>query len=319
MATMNAIRIHEYGGPEVLRYEPAPLPEPGAGEVLVRVAAAGVNPFDLKLRGGVHQAAIPLSLPWIPGLDFSGVVTRVGGGVADLDTGAEVFGKSDTPRDGSYAEHVVVGRSGVAARPSSIDHLHAAAVPLAALTAWQSLFGDDRGPALGLRAGQTVLILGAAGGVGSFAVQFAKARGARVVATARRTAEIPHLSALGGDAIIDLERRGLQDAGPVDAVLDLVGGDLQRRAWAQIRPGGALASTVGRPPEELATARGVRAVAVSSHTNAKQLGEIAVLIDAQKVRVVVGETMPLASARRAHERLQSGDVRGKLVLTVGGA
>jgi len=207
MATMNAIRIHEYGGPEVLRYEPAPLPEPGAGEVLVRVAAAGVNPFDLKLRGGVHQAAIPLSLPWIPGLDFSGVVTRVGGGVADLDTGAEVFGKSDTPRDGSYAEHVVVGRSGVAARPSSIDHVHAAAVPLAALTAWQSLFGDDRGPALGLRAGQTVLILGAAGGVGSFAVQFAKARGARVVATARRTAEIPHLSALGGDAIIDLERR----------------------------------------------------------------------------------------------------------------
>jgi NADPH:quinone reductase-like Zn-dependent oxidoreductase len=322
MATMKAIRIHEYGGPQVLRYEDAPRPEPSdskAGNaalpVLVRVLAAGVNPFDWKVRAGAMKEMIPLRLPWIPGSDFSGVVESARG-VTDLRPGDEVFGKTDVPNNGSYAEYVVVNRSALVAKPRTVDHVHAAAVPGAALTAWQALFGDGRGPALELGTGQTVLILGATGGVGSFAVQFAKWKGARVIATSRRPEDEPHLRALGADEIIGVERKGLEDAGPVDAVLDLVGGNLQQRAWSQIKRGGALASALGPPSEEQAKARGARAIAVSSQTNATQLTEIAELIDAGTLKVVVSETVPLESARRAHELLEGGGVRGKIVLTV---
>jgi len=315
MMTMKAIRIHEYGGAQVLRYEDAPRPQPGAGEMLVRVFAAGVNPVDWKVRAGFMKEMVPLPLPWIPGNDFSGVVESTGSDVTEFHAGDEVFGKSDMPRNGSYAEYVVVPNSAVAAKPRTLDHIHAAAVPLAALTAWQALFGNGQAPALDPRAGQTVLILGAAGGVGSFAVQFAKWKGARVIATSRPGQEA-HLRALGADTIIDVERQRIEDADQVDAVLDLVGGDLQQRAWSRLKRGGALASTMGPPSEAEAKARGVRTVSVFTQTNAAQLAEIAKLIDAGKVKVVVSQTLPLASAQRVHELLEGGGVLGKVVLTV---
>ena len=315
MTTMKAIRIHQYGNPQVLRAEDVPRPEPGAAEILVRVVAAGVNAIDWKIRSGMLKEMIPLPLPYTPGLDFSGVVAQLGSNVGDLGVGAEVFGKVDLPAQGSYAEYVVAKRSGVVAKPRAIDHLHAAAVPLAALTAWQGLFGDARGPGLDLRAGQSVIILGAAGGVGSFAVSLAKWKGARVVAVTRKTGQ-DELRALGADVVVDEQHPMLGDVGQADAVFDLVGGELQRRAWAQVKQGGAFASTMGMPAETEARAHGARASAVSTQTNGEQLAEIARLIDAGKVKVLISETVPLGSAWRAHESIERGGVRGKIVLTV---
>lgn len=313
MTTMKAIRVHEYGDAKVLRFEDAPRPEAKQDEILVRVVAAGVNPIDWKTRAGYLKERVPLSLPWIPGGDFSGVVEHVGSSVTEFHKGDEVFGRADLPRDGSYSEYVVVPSSAVAPKPRTIDHVHAAAVPLAALTAWQALFGGNGGPSLELVAGQTLLILGATGGVGSFAVQFAKWKGARVVATARHGQET-HLPSLGADSVIDPGH--MKDAGGVDAVLDLVGHEFLSLAWPLLKPGGAVASTIGPPSEAEAKARSLRSVAVFTRTNAAQLGEIAKLIDAGSVKVVVAETLPLELAQRAHEVLQAGGVRGKLVLTV---
>lgn len=315
MSSMKAIRIHEYGGPDVLRHEDAPRPDPHDDEILVRVIAAGVNPIDWKIRAGFLKDVLPLPLPWIPGQDFSGVVESLGQGVTAMRSGGEVFGKVDLPCNGSYAEYVTVPTSAVALKPRTLDHVHAAAIPLAALTAWQALFGDGQGPGLDLRAGQSVLILGASGGVGSFAVQFAKWKGARVVGTARH-GRTEHVRALGADVVIDLDRQRLEDAGQVDAVLDLVGGALQQLVWPQIRRGGALASTMGPPPEAEAKARGVRTIAVATQTDATQLTKIAQLIDDGVVKVVVDKTLPLHAARRAHELLETGGVRGKVVLEV---
>lgn len=316
MVTMRAIRIHEHGDAGVLRYEEAPRPTPGADEIVVRVIAAGVNPIDWKVRAGLMRAVAPLSFPWIPGSDFSGVVDSVGSRVTKVHAGDAVFGKCDPPNNGSYAEYVAVKHFDVAAKPRSLDHVHAAAVPLAALTAWQGLFGDPRGPGLALERGQTVLILGAAGGVGGFAVQLAKTRGARVVATARPGQEA-YLRALGADTVVNTTSQSLADAGKVDAVLDLVGGDLQQLAWPQLKQDGAFASTMGKPSDAEAKVRSARTVAVVTKTNAAQLTDIAALIDDGKVEVRVSETIPLASARRAHELLERGGVHGKLVLAVG--
>lgn len=316
MATMKAIRMHDYGGPHVLRYEDVPRPEAGDGEVLVRVFAAGVNPIDWKIRAGYLKEMVPLPLPWTPGFDFSGVIDKVGKGVADVHVGDEVFGKSDLPRNGSYAEYIAVPRSGIVAKPRNVDHVHAAGVPLAALTAWQALFGNGQSPVAGSGAGNTALILGGSGGVGSFAIQLARWKGARVVATTRhRAQEQDHLAALGVDTILDLEAHGIEEAGPVDVVVDLVGGELQQRAWSLVNRGGALVSTMGQPSETEAKAREARALFVFTQTNAEQLAEIAKLIDAGTIEVVVGEKLPLESARRAHERLEQGGVRGKVVLT----
>lgn len=314
MTTMKAIRVHEYGDAEVLRYEDAPRPGPKEGEVLVRVVAAGVNPIDWKTRAGYLKEMVPLALPWIPGGDFSGVVEQVGSGVTAFRKGDEVFGKADLPRNGSYAEYVVVPSSAVVPKPRTLDHVHAAAVPLAALTAWQALFGSDGVPSLDLAPGQTVLILGATGGVGTFAVQLAKWKGARVVATARH-GQSTHLPSLGADSVIDPGH--MTDAGEVDAILDLVGHEFLSVAWPQLKQGGAVASTMGRPSEMEAKMPGVRAIGVFTRTSAADLARIAKLIDAGSIKVVVADTLPLESASRAHQLLQTGGVRGKLVLTVG--
>lgn len=308
METMKAVRIREFGGPEVMRYEEVPRPEPGQGEVLIRVKAAGVNPIDWKVREG-H---IPgLSLPVILGWDVSGVVEVAGSGTSELKVGDEVYSAPDRSHMGSYAEYMSAPESQVAPKPRSLDHIHAAAVPLAALTAWQALFD-----AADLSAGQTVLIHGAAGGVGHYAVQFAKWKGAKVIGTASGE-DAGFVRDLGGDEVIDYKQQRFEDeVSGVDVVFDLIGGETQQRSWRVLKKGGILVSTVGISSAEAAAEHGVRGEAIVRHPDAGQLTQIADLIDAGHVKPVVQTVLPLDEARRAHEMSQAGHVRGKIVLRV---
>ena len=297
---MKAIRMHEYGGPEMLRLEEIPTPVAGDGEIRVRVHAASVNPIDWKIRQGFLKGHLPIPFPWTPGIDFSGVT----------DDGAEVFGKIDLPSQGSYAEYVIAKPNGIAPRPRGVDHVQAAALPLAGLTAWQALFGQKDAPGLDLRAGQTLLILGAGGAIGGLALQLARWKGAHPIGLVRPGHE-SQISDLGARAVNDPE-----SAGNVDAVLDLVGGELAARAWAQVGRGGAFASALGPPSAEEATARGVRPIAVFTQTSRDQLVSLSRLVDEGVLRSIVHKTMPLSEARRAHEILQAGGIPGKLVLKV---
>jgi NADPH:quinone reductase-like Zn-dependent oxidoreductase len=311
METMKAIRVHEYGGPEVLRYEEAPRPEPGPGEVLVRIRAAGVNPVDWKVREGHRREALAYRMPFVPGWDVSGVVEATGPNVTLLAKGDEVYGYPSVVRNGAYAEYAVVPEAELALKPRSIDHVLAASVPIAALTAWQGLF--DAG---GLRTDQKVLIHGGAGGVGSFAVQLARWKGAFIVATASgRNQEF--LRNLGADLTIDYEKtrfdRLVCDA---DVVFDTIGGETLQRSWKVLKKGGVLVSTVEEPSAEKAAAHGVRAVLVSTQADTTQLAEIAKLVDAGMVRPIVEAVFPLNEARRAQELSQTGHARGKIVLEV---
>ncbi len=311
METMKAVRIHEYGDPEVLKYEEAPRPKPGPGEVLIRVHAAGVNPVDWKVRAGYFKQLIQYSLPFIPGWDVSGVVEATGPGVARLKEGDEVYSRPDISRDGTYAEYVVVKESEVALKPQSLDHIHSAGIPLAALTAWQALFDTA-----GLRAGQKALIHAAAGGVGSYAVQLAKWKGARVVGTASGRNQ-KFLRELGADETIDYQKTRFEDVvHDVDVVLDTLGGDTQKRSWKVIKKGGILVSVLGPPSAEEAAAHGVRQASTFTQPNAAQLTELAKLVDSGKVKSYVETVLPLAEARRAHELSQTGHARGKIILRV---
>ena len=308
---MKAVRIHNYGGPEALQYEDAPKPKPAAGEVLIRVHAAGVNPADWKVREGNLKQLVQYQFPLTLGWDLSGVVEGVGRGVSRFKKGDEVFSKPDTSRDGAYADYIVVRDSEVALKPQSLHHVHAAAVPLAGLTAWQALFDIAH-----LERGQRVLIHGGSGGVGHFAVQFAKWKGAYVVATAS-TKNQQLLRQVGVDQPIDYTtQRFEQVASDVDVVLDTIGGDTQERSWRVLKKGGVLVSIVQPPDTEKASRFGVRSAFVWSQPNGKQLAEIAALIDSGHLKVVLDRIVPLSEARRAHELSQSGHARGKIVLRV---
>jgi len=313
MATMKAIRLHSHGGPDVLVMEEMPRPQVGAGEVLIRVHAAGVNPLDWKVRAGHVRAWLEHSLPLIPGWDVSGVVEALAPDVTAFKIGDEVYGMLDFLRDGAYAEYVATRTLNLAFKPSSIDYTQAAAVPLASLTAWQSLF-----EVAGLKSGQTVLIHGAAGGVGHFAVQFAKWKEAKVIGTASAGNE-DFLRELGADEVIDYRstrfEKAVQD---VDVVLDTIGGDTQQRSWQVLRKGGILVATLGISSPESAHDRGVRGEGIMVHPDAAQLTQIAALIDAGDLKPSATTILPLAEAARAHEVSQKGHVRGKIVLQVGG-
>ncbi|MGH8760733.1 MAG: NADP-dependent oxidoreductase [Burkholderiales bacterium] len=311
METMKAVRIHVYGGPEVLKYEEAPRPKPGAGEVLIRVHAAGVNPVDWKIREGYFKGRVDHSLPLILGWDLSGVVEATGPGVAGLEEGEEVYSRPDIARDGADAEYIVVRETEVALKPKSIDHIHAAAIPLAALTAWQSLF--DAG---GLSTGQKVLIHAAAGGVGSFAVQLAKWKGAHVIGTASKRNQ-DFVKNLGADETIDYRTTRFEEViHEVDVVFDTIGGETQKRSWKVLKKGGILVSIVGPPSAKEATAHGVRQASVFVQPSAAQLTELAKLVDSGKLKPIVETVLPLSEARRAHELSQTGHTRGKIVLEV---
>jgi NADPH:quinone reductase-like Zn-dependent oxidoreductase len=308
---MKAVRIHTYGGPEVLKYEDAPRPQPQAGEVLVRVHAAAVNPVDWKVREGHTKDFWPHKFPLTLGWDLSGVVEELGRGASRFKIGDEVYSVPDPTRNGAYADYIVVRESELALKPNSLYHIRAAAVPLAALTAWQSLFDTAQ-----LQPGQRVLIHAGSGGVGHFAVQLAKWKGAYVIATAS-TKNQELLRELGADEAIDYTRQRFEDvARKIDIVLDPIGGDTQERSWQVLKKGGILLSVVERPSADKAKALGIQAAFVASHPNGAKLAKIAELIDSGDLKPIVNRILPLPEARRAHELSQTGRTHGKIVLRV---
>ena len=334
---MKAIRLHAFGGPEVLRYEDAPKPQLKAGEVLVRVHAAGINPPDWYLRDGYRtlppEWQPPVALPAIPGSDISGVVEAVAADVANFAVGDEVFGMVRFPSFGdsaAYAQYVAAPASDLARKPAGIGHVGAAATPMALLTAWQFLIAlghDQPNPLQAQRHvpvtldGKTVLVNGAAGGVGHFAVQLAKWRGARVIAVASGGHEA-FLRDLGADEFIDYTKVTPEDAAQdVDLVLDTVGGPATGRFLRTLKRGGALYPVypLGYTGADEAAKAGFTVSTTQVRSNGAQLAELAVLLDAKTIRVGIDSTFPLAEARAAHERAANGHIRGKIVLTVAGA
>lgn len=312
MKTMKAVVIHSYGGRDVLVTEDVHVPEIADDEVLIKVHAAGVNPVDWKVRAGYLKEMLPYEFPLILGWDVSGTVEKAGSSVTRLNVGDEVYALADISRNGAYAEFIAVKGDGVALKPESLDHVHAASVPLAALTAWQAIFG-----AAELSKGQKILIHAAAGGVGCFAVQLAKWIGAHVLGTASaRNREF--LLGLGADEVIDYTVTPFEDvAVDVDVVLDAMGGETQERSWKTLKGGGILVSILGPPDENKAAEFGVRGVGVFVRPDAGQLAEIAELIDNGHVKPEVTEILPMADVAKAHEMSETEHVRGKIVLEVG--
>jgi NADPH:quinone reductase-like Zn-dependent oxidoreductase len=301
--TMRAVRFHEFGGPEVLVVEEVPRPTPKEGEVLVRVHAAGVNPADWKMRRGMIKVPVPRTA----GVDLAGVVESVGPGVTEFQPGQAVYGGGQ----GTYADYAVVSVSGLAPKPANLDFDQAAAVPVGVRAAWASIF--DKAD---LQPGQTLLVLGASGGVGLLAVQLGRWKGARVIGTAS-TANLEYVRSLGAEAV-DYTQSSVEDsARNVDVVLDTIGGDLTEKALATLKPGGILVTIAGPVPEQRATALGVRAARVGRRdSDAGLFREAAQLIEAGKVVPVVQRVFPLEQARDAQALSERGHGRGRIVLHV---
>ena len=305
---MTALRMHEPGDLHQLRYEAAPRPVPGVGDVLVAVHAAGITPTELAWSSTWTDRAGRGRRPVIPGHEFSGVVVALGPGTTGVSVGDPVFGLADWYRDGSAATHLAVEARNLAAKPLSLSHVEAACVPLAASTAWQALFVHGR-----LRAGQRVLVHGAAGGVGVFAVQLARSAGATVIGTCRAPGGL--LDELGASLVVDLDRESFEDVGPVDLVLDLAGADLAQRSWPLVRPGGTLVTVVGGVPRGRPRAD-ARWVFFVVEPDRRLLAELARSIDAGELRPVLGATFPLYVGAQAFEAKQAGGVPGKVALQV---
>jgi len=303
-ATMKAIVVHQYGGPEVLKYEDAPRPEPKENQILVRVIAAGVNPVDTYVRSGKFGAA---TLPLIPGRDIAGIVEEVGPGATKFKKGDAVYGNV---RNGGYAEFAVAVEKDIALKPAALDFVEAAAVPVAARTAWNALVETAH-----LSAGQPVLIQGGSGGVGSFAIQIAKVRGAKVFATAS-TGNQDLLKELGADVAIDYTKQKFEDVVKnVDVVLETAGKETLERSYPVVKKGGYLVSIVGPTDPAKVQQYGIQAPPLA--LSASALSELTKLFDAKKIKVVVTETLSLSEAQKAQEQVGTHHTRGKIVLKVG--
>jgi NADPH:quinone reductase-like Zn-dependent oxidoreductase len=311
LSLMKAVQVHSYGGTDVLSYEDAPRPAPSDGEVLIRVHATSVNPFDCAVRAGYMASYFNHTLPLILGTDVSGVIAELGHGVTTFKPGDMVYARAGVIRDGAYAQYVAVPATDVAIKPQSLDHLHSAALPHVSLTAWQALFELGN-----LTEGQTVLIHGAAGGVGHIAVQLAKWRGAKVIGTASRNLDF--LRELGVDEIIDYSAVPFEEVvRDVDVVVDTIGGDVQERSCMVLRPEGILVSVIQAPSEEMTNRYGVRSAMVYSTPPIGQvLTEVAALVDAGLVKPHVSVVLPLSEIRQAHEMVEGKHTRGKVVLEV---
>lgn len=305
---MKAECIHEFGGPEVLQFEEVPTPKPGTNEILVRIHAAGVNPVDWKIREG-YLGNLPL--PSVLGTDFSGTVEELGPEVEEFRVGEAVFG-SVADASGSYAEYAVAPVSQVCEKPSQLTHEQAAALPIAGLTAWQALF--DKAD---LKAGQRILIHGAAGGVGSFAVQFAKWKGAYVIGTASGQ-HVNFVRELGADQVVDYRTTQFEKcACDLDAVFDTIGGETQERSWNVLKQGGMLVSIVQAPDQEAAAAHCARgALLRCDHARSDQLARIGDMVASGRVKVHLEKILPLSEARQAQEMSQKAHTQGKIVLRV---
>ncbi len=311
---MKAVRIHQYGDPDVLIYEDAPRPSPAAGEVLVKVQAVGINPVDWKTRAGSGMSGRYGNMfPMIIGWDIAGVVEAVGENADKFKVGDEVFGMVRFPDIGSaYAEYVAAPQHDLALKPHNIDALEAAAYPLVVLTAWQALFEAGN-----LISGERLLIQGAAGGVGHVAVQLAKWKGAYVIGTGS-TNNIDFLRELGVDQVVDYSTTRFEDVvAPVDIVLGCVGGDLLTRSLAVIKEGGRLVSIAGKPDQQEADKHHVKVDAILVRPVEDHLNEIAKLIEQGHLKMVVTKVFDLKDMNKAHAFAESRELRrGKIVLKV---
>jgi NADPH:quinone reductase-like Zn-dependent oxidoreductase len=308
---MKAIVVHEYGGLDALKYEDTPRPEPKENQVLVKVIAAGVNPVDGLIRSGKFAKFFGTTLPLVPGYDIAGIVEKTGAKIEKLKKGDAVYAYIGLEEGGGYAEYAVVTEKEAAPMPKAASFVEAAAVPVVALTAWQALFDTAK-----LSAGQSVLVHGGSGGVGSFAIQFAKLRGAKVFATAS-THNQDFLKQLGADVAIDYTAQKFEDvAKDVDVVLESVGKDTLARSYGVVKKGGILVSLIGPPDKTELDKHGIRGAALGVEPNSSELAEIANLIDQKKIKVTVSQTYPLADAAKAEEQADTGHTRGKIVLKV---
>jgi len=305
---MKAGRIHYFGPPNAIVLDEIPCPTPEEGELVVRVDAAGVGPWDALIREG--KSAVRVSLPLILGADLAGIVDSAGTGVIQFKPGDEVFGVTNKQFCGAYAEYAVASAQMVAARPRSLSFVEAASAPVVAVTAYEMLFDYAQ-----MKAGQAVLIHGAAGNVGGYAVQLAKQAEVQVFATAG-PADLDYVRGLGADIVVNYKTTKFEDAvPPVDAVLDTVGGEMQQRSFRVLRPGGILVSSVSPPPQPA----GFRSAFFLVDVTAGRLSTLAGLFDSRKLTAEVGTVLPLEEARRAHEMLAGAPhKRGKVVLTMHG-
>jgi len=307
---MKAVRVHRFGPPEVITLEDVPKPEPNNGEVVVEVKAAGIGPWDALIRSG--KSALPQPLPLVLGSDLSGVIDSIGPGVEQFKVGDEVFGVTNERFTGAYAEYALAKAAMIAPKPKSLNHTHAASVPVVAVTAWQMVFDFAQ-----LSSGQSVLIQGGAGNVGGYAVQFAKLAGALVIATASAK-DVSYVRSLGGVGVIDYRATRFEErVKETDAVIDTVGGDTLDRSYGVLKRGGIVVSSAAQPSNEKAEHHGVRAVFFLVQVTTERLRKIAELIDAEKLRTEVGEVLWLDEARKGHEMLEGAPHRrGKIVIKV---
>ncbi len=310
---MKANWIDDYGPVEAMRFGDRPQPEPGPRDLLVRVAAASVNPIDWKMREGMLRQVMQLRMPYVLGRDFSGTVIGAGAEAKDFASGDEVFGVVDGLRGGAQAEIVATDQDLVAKKPRGLDHAAAAALPLAGATAMISL--EDVGK---LASGERVLIHGGAGGVGGIAVQIAKARGAWVAATCR-SSNVDYVKSLGADRVIDYTREDFAAAlRDLDLVYDTVGGEVHRRSQGVLKPGGRLVYIAAAPLPQGTLRADITVARAEIRTRRSVLERIAALVDAGKLTPQVSAVLPLAQAAKAYETVKAGSIRGKIVLTAGG-
>ena len=307
-ATMKAVVVNEYGGPEVLKYQDAPRPEPKDDEILVRVMAAGVNPVDSYVRQGRFGKS---NLPMIIGSDIAGVVEKTGATAKKFKPGDAAYCYLSVMRGGGYAEFAIARESETALKPKNIDFVTAAAVPLAGTTAWQALIDSGK-----IEKGQTVLIHGGSGGVGTFAIAIAKARGTKVIATAS-SAHQPTLKQLGVDQAIDYTTTKFEDVvKDVDLVLNCVRADALARSYGVVKKGGAIVSITDEPDQAECAKRGITCSRMGANPDAKVLEELTKLIEARKMTPIVSQTLPLAEASKAHQQIETRHTLGKIVLKV---
>lgn len=308
---MAACRVNAFGPPSTISFEQIPVPKPGPSEVLVRVKAAGVGPWDGWIRSG--HSALPQPLPLTLGSDLSGIVEVVGDDVTEFTIGDAVFGVTNSQFTGAYADFAVASAAKIAHKPAELDFVDAASLPVVAVTAWQALFEAAK-----LTRGQSVLIHGATGNVGAYAVQLARQEGIMTIATVG-TEDVSLAKVLGADQVIDYRTTEFANVVQrVDAVIDLVGGETQTRSFGVLKPGGALISAVSKPDQDFASRNGVRAGFFLVNVTTERLDRLADLLHARKLVINVGAVLPLASARVAHEMLDGArpHPRGKIVLQV---
>jgi NADPH:quinone reductase-like Zn-dependent oxidoreductase len=303
---MQAIQVHDYGGPEVLMLEKVQLPQPNADQVLIRVKAAGVNPADWKYRAGLYKQFMPLKFPWTPGLDGSGIVEAVGANVTTLKKGDEVYGIIA----GGYAEYALALANEVQLKPADLIFEQAAALPVGVLTAWGAVIETAK-----VETGQRVLVHGAAGGVGSYVVQLARWRGANVIGTASAD-NVDFVRSLGAETVIDYNATPFETVvRDVDVVIDTVGGDIPDRSWQVLRQGGVFVTIAARLADDAGAKHGVRAMA-AGRASADKLQVISELLESKEIKPVVGAVFPLADAQKAQELSYTGHGRGRIILHI---